>query len=79
MKGNVIQFSDYLDLPLEGVASLAARRALRAGCKEIAADAVAQAFNQTCKIPGVGKVDCFVAQRVFVAAMRRELRKSGLF
>jgi hypothetical protein len=43
MASNVVPFRDP-DLPASGVEGLALRRKYRAGCKEIAAKAVSQAF-----------------------------------
>jgi hypothetical protein len=79
MGSNVIPFRDPY-LPATGPERLAARRAYRAGCKVIAAEAVAQAFRAAGRVPGVGhRLGCDDALPIFVAAMRRELRKSGLF
>ncbi len=75
---SIIQFRDP-SLPLEGAERLAARRQVPWGCKAIAATAVAQAMSESFKIPGVGKLGADDALPVFVAAMRRELCKSGLF
>jgi len=74
MAENVIPFHDP-SLPAEGLERLAARRKYRAGCKAIAASAVSRAFSETTKIPGTKKIGCEDALPVFVAAMRRELRK----
>ncbi len=57
----------------------AARRAYREGCKLIAAHCVAQAFSAAFKVPGANGISVDDAMPIFVAAMRRELRKSGLF
>jgi hypothetical protein len=78
MTSNVIPFRDP-DLPLVGAERLTARRAYRAGCKAIAAAAVAEAFSAAGRVPGIGRLGCDDALPVFVAAMRRELRKTGLF
>jgi hypothetical protein len=58
---------------------LSAIRACRAACKAIATKTVSQALSEAGKTPGVGKLDFYRVQLLFVAAMRRELRKSGLF
>jgi hypothetical protein len=75
---SILPFRDPA-LPLEGAERLAARRVFRASCKAIAAKTVAEAFTKAFKTPGTGKLGCDDALRVFVAAMRRELRKTGLF
>jgi hypothetical protein len=78
MASNVIPFPDPY-LPATGAERLAAIRAYRAGCREIAARAVAQAYSAAANIPGAKKIGTDDAYPLFVAAMRRELRKSGLF
>ena len=78
MAGKVILFRNP-DLPLEGSGRLRARRAYRVGIKGIAALAVAQAFTKACEIKGTKGLGIDDAAPMFVAAMRRELRKSGLF
>lgn len=79
MPSNVVPFRDPY-LPLEGVERLVARRVYRAACKEVAAKTVAQALTETYKTaPGTGKLSVEDTFPLFVAAMRRELRKSGLF
>jgi hypothetical protein len=55
-----------------------ARRAYRAACKTLAAKTVAQAFSESFKTSGTGKLSIEDAFPLFVAAMRRELRKSRL-
>jgi hypothetical protein len=75
---NVIPFRDP-SLPAVGAERLMAIRAYRAGCREIAAKAVAQAFSATAKISGTEKIGINDAHPLFIAAMRRELRKTGLF
>ena len=62
-----------------GVQRLAARRIYREACKAIASEYVATAFATASKTPGTGKLGCDDVLSVFVAAMRRELRKTGLF
>jgi hypothetical protein len=81
MTSNVIPFRNPRDpdLPSVGAERLAARRAYREGCKLLAEYFVAQAFSAAGKMPGIGRLGCDDALPVFVAAMRRELRKSGLF
>lgn len=78
MASNVVPFRDPY-LPLVGAERLAPRRVYRASCKVIAAKAVAQACSEAAKTPGAGKLSCEDTLPLFVAAMRRELRKSGLF
>lgn len=78
MTSNVIPFRDP-SLPAVGIKRIAAIRAYRAGCKEIAAKTVAQAFSAAGRIPGAEKISIDDALPLFVAAMRRELRKTGLF
>lgn len=78
MADNVIVFRDP-SLPAEGIERLIARRVLREGCKKIAADMLAKAMKQAFSLPGVGKLGTEDALPVFMAAMRRELRRSGLF
>ena len=75
---NILPFRDP-DAPLLGLERLAARRIFRAGCKAIAARAVAQLFSEACKVRGTEGLGTQEALPLFVAAMRRELRKSGLF
>jgi hypothetical protein len=74
----VIPFRDP-SLPAVGAERLLAIRAYRAGCREIAATAVAQAFSETATIAGAEKIGINDAHPLFIAAMRRELRKTGLF
>jgi hypothetical protein len=78
MVSNVIAFRDPY-LPAAGTERLAAIRAYRAGCREIAAKTVAQAFSATARIAGAEKIGIDDAHPLFIAAMRRELRKTGLF
>jgi hypothetical protein len=78
MSSNVVPFRDPY-LPLEGTRRLKARRLFRASCKTIAAKAVAEACSEAFNTPGVGNLGCDDGLPVFVAAMRRELRKTGLF
>ena len=78
MDSNVVPFRNP-DLPLEALERLVARRKYREGCKVIAAKTVAQAFAEAVRLPGVGKLGAEDAYPLFVAAMRRELRKMGLF
>ena len=78
MSYNVIPFR-YPYLPLEGAERLAARRMYREACKSIASEYVAKAFAASSTTPATGKLGCDDALPVFVAAMRRELRKTGLF
>ena len=78
MTCNVIPFRDP-SMPAVGADRLAARRIFRAHCRSIAARTVAQAFSEASKTPGTTKLGCDDALYVFVAAMRRELRKTGLF
>jgi hypothetical protein len=81
MRSNVIPFRSP-DAPAEGAERLAAIRAYRAACREVAAETVADAFSaasKAAKVPGVRSLGCDDALPLFVAAMRRELRKSGLF
>jgi hypothetical protein len=75
---SILPFRDP-SLPLTGVERLAARRVYRASCKAIAAKAVTQAFSEANKTPGCGKLSVEDALPVFVAAMRRELRRTELF
>jgi len=76
---DILRFRDP-DRPLEGIERLAVRRVYRANCKAVAAMAVAQALTETHKTaPGTGKLSVEDTFPLFVAAMRRELRKSGLF
>ena len=58
---------------------IAARRTYRKGCADLAAQAVAQAFTESGTLPGTQGLGVDDAFPIFVAAMRRELRKSGLF
>jgi hypothetical protein len=78
MSSNVVPFRDPY-LPLEGAERLQSRRIYSAACRTIAPEYVAKAFAATFKTPGTWKLGCDDALPVFVAAMRRELRKSGLF
>lgn len=78
MANNIVPFRDPY-LPLEGAERLAARRIYRASCAVIAAKIVPQAFTEAAKTPGTRRLGCDDAFPLFVAAMRRELRKSGLF
>jgi hypothetical protein len=78
MASNVVPFRDP-SLPAAGAEGLAIRRKYRAGCKAIATKSVSQAFEESFKLPGIGKLNADHAYPLFVAAMRRELRKSGLF
>jgi hypothetical protein len=75
---NVIPFRQW---PAELTPSQrrAVRRIYREGVKEIAARVIPEAFTEACKLPGTKGMGCEDAFPVFVAAMRRELRKSGLF
>jgi hypothetical protein len=57
---------------------IAARRAYRAGMKRVAEMTMCAAFTQAGKIPGSRGIGVDVALPIFVAAMRRELRKTGL-
>jgi hypothetical protein len=57
---------------------LAARRIYRADCKALAAEAMARAFNLSCKLPCAAAVGLDDALPIFVAAMRRELQSSGI-
>ena len=58
---------------------LAARRAFREDCKVLASIAGAKAFSESAKLAGAKTLGIDDAAHVFVAAMRRELRRSGLF
>jgi hypothetical protein len=57
---------------------LAARRIYRAGCKALSAEAIGHAFSMACKLPSAGPTGLDDALAIFVAAMRRELRESGM-
>ena len=59
------------------VAQRAARRLYRERCREMATSAVATAFSESAK--GIADLGVDDALPIFVAAMRRELRRSGLF
>jgi hypothetical protein len=76
--GEVIRFHDP-SLPLTGNERLVARRAYRKGCRAVATVAVAHAFSVAAKLPGVDRLGCDDVLPIFVAAMRRELRKTGIF
>jgi len=78
MADNILPFRDPA-VPAGGPERLAARRAYREVCQAIAAQIVADAFSLTCKSPGASVIGCSDALPIFVAAMRRELRKTGLF
>lgn len=76
---NVTPFVDPF-APLRGKERLAARKAYKAACAYVASQAVANAFTQSYQLIRVTrKLGCDDALPIFVAAMRRELRKSGLF
>lgn len=83
MNNNVIPFRVPApppeDLPLEGIERLRARRLYREVCKAIAPEVMAKAFSAASKFPATRKLGVSDAYPLFVAAMRRELRKSGLF
>lgn len=53
---------------------LAARRAYRRGCRQLAAVAFAEAFSKTLKLPAIAQTDIGDAISIFAAAMRRELK-----
>jgi hypothetical protein len=55
-------------------ARLAARRAYREGCKQVAASAFAEAFTKSLKLPAVGQTDIADAVSIFAGCMRRQLR-----
>lgn len=55
---------------------LAVRRAYRKRCRQIAAESIAAAFRESGKGTSIGIDD---AVPIFVAAMRRELKRSGMF
>jgi hypothetical protein len=78
MSARIIPFRDP-DLPAVGAERLAIRRVFRASCKVVAAKAVGEAFSEVIKTPGTKKIGLDDAWPMFIAAMRRELRKSGLF
>lgn len=71
---NVIPFKDPC-APVTGTARLKARRAYRAACNAIAVDVVASAFSATARAPGVEGLGVDDAVPLFVAAVRRELRR----
>jgi hypothetical protein len=80
MSAQIIQFptnpTDELP-PLKE--RLEARRAYRLICRNIATAAVSKAFTDTLKSSGSLPVYVDDAASIFVAAMRRELRTTGLF
>jgi hypothetical protein len=78
VSATVIPFRDP-SLPAAGIERLAAIRAYRAACREIARKKVGEAFSATIKVRGSRKLSLEDAYPLFIAAMRRELRNSGLF
>ena len=78
LMGNVIAFPSPQDDPtLEQ--RLAARKVCRAALRMFASAAVARDFSQAGKLPGARELGVDDVLPMFVAAMRRELKKSGLF
>ena len=68
------------DMPLEGLERLKARKLYRADCVAVAATAVAKALSASYQLtPMVRNLGLDDVLPIFVGAMRRELRKSGLF
>lgn len=55
----------------------AARRLYRERCRDMATGLVGAALSESCK--GIADLGVDDALPIFVAAMRRELRRSGLF
>lgn len=55
---------------------LASRRTYREGCKQLAAAAFAEAFNSSLRQqPSISQLYLHDATSIFVAAMRRELKR----
>jgi hypothetical protein len=75
MASNVIPFRDPY-LPLEGIERLRARRIYRENCRAIAEKVVAQAFTEAGRVSGAANLGIDDVLPVFVAAIRRELRKA---
>jgi hypothetical protein len=74
--GNVIALKGP-EAPLTLAVRLAVRRAYRMRCKAVAELYVAQAFSESYR--GVEGLGSDYTMAIFVAAMRRELRRTGLF
>lgn len=58
---------------------LAARRVYRKGLQALAMAVVSEGFARSAHRPGAGAVDAGDTQVMFTAAVRRELRRTGLF
>jgi hypothetical protein len=56
-------------------AMLASRRSYREGCKQLAAAAFAEAFSKSLRVPNISQIYMHDATSIFVAAMRRELKR----
>jgi hypothetical protein len=54
---------------------LASRRDYREGCKQLAAAAFAEAFSKSLRVPNISQIYMHDATSIFVAAMRRELKR----
>jgi hypothetical protein len=54
---------------------LASRRTYREGCKQLAAAAFAEAFSSSLRQPSISQLYLHDATSIFVAAMRRELKR----
>jgi hypothetical protein len=74
--GSVIPFRDP-DAPLEGAERKAAIKACWKASEALAAQIVAKAFSALARQPGCQRIGCEDAMPLFVAALRRELRKTG--
>jgi hypothetical protein len=73
--GKVVAFRDP-EAPQSLAQRLAIRRAYRIRCKAVAEEFVAQAFSESYR--GVEGLGGDYTMPIFVGAMRRELRRTGL-